>query len=98
MDQRWFGRGAVGRLGGALRGAWVGGLLGAALLAGCGGGSGGTVNTTPGTPTPTPTAEPLSQLKTDGTKWVDAGGKQVLLKGTNLGSWLVQEFWMMGQG
>ncbi|MEW6047844.1 MAG: carbohydrate-binding protein, partial [Bacillota bacterium] len=25
-------------------------------------------------------------------------GKQVLLKGTNLGNWLVQEFWMMGQG
>jgi endoglucanase len=37
-------------------------------------------------------------LKTDGTKWVDADGKQVLLKGTNLGNWLVQEFWMSGQG
>ncbi|WP_073213233.1 cellulase family glycosylhydrolase [Massilia sp. CF038] len=37
-------------------------------------------------------------LKSDGTKWVDADGKQVLLKGTNLGNWLVQEFWMMGQG
>lgn len=37
-------------------------------------------------------------LKTDGTKWVDADGKQVLLKGTNLGNWLVQEFWMMDQG
>lgn len=37
-------------------------------------------------------------LKTDGTKWVKASGAQVLLKGTNLGNWLVQEFWMMGQG
>jgi endoglucanase len=37
-------------------------------------------------------------LKTDGARWVDADGKQVLLKGTNLGNWLVQEFWMMGQG
>lgn len=37
-------------------------------------------------------------LKTDGTKWVGADGKQILLKGTNLGNWLVQEFWMMGQG
>jgi endoglucanase len=37
-------------------------------------------------------------LRTDGTKWVDASGNQVLLKGTNLGNWLVQEFWMSGQG
>lgn len=96
MVQRWFVRGAAGRLGGAVRGALVGSLLGAALLAGCGGGSGGAANAMPNTPTPTP--EGLTQLKTDGTKWVDAGGKQVLLKGTNLGSWLVQEFWMMGQG
>lgn len=89
----------MGRLGGALRGAWLGSLLAAALLAGCGGGSGaGAATPTPTTPTPTPTPEPLALLKTDGTKWVDASGKQVLLKGTNLGNWLVQEFWMMGQG
>ena len=37
-------------------------------------------------------------LKTDGTKWVKASGNQIHLKGTNLGNWLVQEFWMMGQG
>lgn len=37
-------------------------------------------------------------LKTDGTKWVKASGTPILLKGTNLGNWLVQEFWMMGQG
>jgi glucan 1,3-beta-glucosidase len=40
----------------------------------------------------------LSQLAIDGTRWVDAEGRQVHLKGTNLGNWLVQEFWMMDQG
>lgn len=40
----------------------------------------------------------LSPLKAEGTQWVDADGKPVLLKGTNLGNWLVQEFWMMEQG
>lgn len=74
-------------------------LLSAALLAGCGG-SGGSDAATPALPTPTPTPPPagLTLLKTQGTQWVDADGKQVLLKGTNLGNWLVQEFWMMGQG
>ncbi len=42
--------------------------------------------------------EGLTMLKTDGSKWVKASGNQVHLKGTNLGNWLVQEFWMMGQG
>ncbi|WP_235425596.1 cellulase family glycosylhydrolase [Cellvibrio mixtus] len=42
--------------------------------------------------------EGLTMLKTDGTKWVKSNGDQVCLKGTNLGNWLVQEFWMMGQG
>lgn len=45
-----------------------------------------------------PDTEGLTLLKTDGTKWEKASGRQVLLKGTNLGNWLVQEFWMMGQG
>jgi endoglucanase len=45
-----------------------------------------------------PDTEGLTMLKTDGTKWVKASGRQVFLKGTNLGNWLVQEFWMMGQG
>ncbi|ACE82980.1 cellulase family glycosylhydrolase [Cellvibrio japonicus] len=40
----------------------------------------------------------LSLLKAQGTHWVNAAGEPVLLKGTNLGNWLVQEFWMMGQG
>ena len=42
--------------------------------------------------------EGMTMLKTDGTKWVKASGNQIHLKGTNLGNWLVQEFWMMGQG
>lgn len=94
MLKRGFA-GAAARLGIPARGAWAGALLGAALLAGCGGG-GGDAPQTPTTPPPTSAA--LTQLKTDGAKWVDASGKQVLLKGTNLGNWLVQEFWMMGQG
>jgi glucan 1,3-beta-glucosidase len=73
--------------------------MGSMLLAGCGGGGGSdggsSAPTTPVAPAP---VEGLSQLKTNGTQWVDASGKQVLLKGTNLGNWLVQEFWMMGQG
>jgi endoglucanase len=40
---------------------------------------------------------PLSFLQTRGTKWVDQRGNPVVLKGTNLGNWLLQEFWMMGQ-
>lgn len=42
--------------------------------------------------------EGLTLLRTDGAKWAKASGKAVNLKGTNLGNWLVQEFWMMGQG
>jgi glucan 1,3-beta-glucosidase len=42
--------------------------------------------------------EGMTMLKTDGTKWVKASGNPIHLKGTNLGNWLVQEFWMMGQG
>jgi endoglucanase len=41
---------------------------------------------------------PAGLLQTNGTQWVDDEGNQILLKGTNLGNWLVQEFWMMGQG
>lgn len=103
MAQRWFVGGAAAHLGSAVRGAWLGGLVGAALLAGCGGGDGGSPPPSPApapapAPAPPPAPAALTLLKTDGTKWVDASGKQVLLKGTNLGNWLVQEFWMMGQG
>ncbi|MFG6462536.1 cellulase family glycosylhydrolase [Roseateles sp. DXS20W] len=87
---------AAGRLGRAASGASLAGLIGAAALAGCGGSGGGDTGTTPPPPPPPPAG--LSLLKTAGTQWVDADGKQVLLKGTNLGNWLVQEFWMMGQG
>ena len=43
-------------------------------------------------------SEGLTMLRTDGTRWVKASGTPINLKGTNLGNWLVQEFWMMGQG
>lgn len=38
----------------------------------------------------------LPAIKQSGSRWVDASGKQVNLRGTNLGNWLIQEFWMMG--
>ncbi|QBE64157.1 glycoside hydrolase family 5 protein [Pseudoduganella lutea] len=38
---------------------------------------------------------PLPMLHTEGTRWVDAGGRQAILRGTNLGNWLINEFWMM---
>ena len=41
---------------------------------------------------------PTTMLHTAGTQWQSADGKQKLLKGVNLGNWLLQEFWMMGQG
>ncbi|WP_457390779.1 cellulase family glycosylhydrolase [Roseateles sp. P5_E1] len=99
MAKRWFVGGAASRLGSSARDALLGGVMGAALLAGCGGGGGSGSNATvPSPSTPPVTSEGLTLLKTDGTQWVNASGKQVLLKGTNLGNWLVQEFWMMGQG
>jgi len=42
--------------------------------------------------------EAMTQLKTQGAQWAKASGTPITLKGTNLGNWLVQEFWMMGQG
>lgn len=36
----------------------------------------------------------LSMLRADGTRIVDADGQTVLLRGVNLGGWLVQEAWM----
>ena len=39
----------------------------------------------------------LSALHTDGVKWVNAADETVILKGTNLGNWLLHEFWMMNQ-
>jgi endoglucanase len=41
---------------------------------------------------------PLPMLHTEGTKWLAADGSQPALRGVNLGNYLIQEFWMMGQG
>ena len=98
MDQQWFPRGAAARMARYARATLLGSLIGVSLLGGCGGGSSGAAAATPSSPIPTPTPDAQTMLKTAGTQWVDANGKQVLLKGTNLGNWLVQEFWMMGQG
>ena len=43
-------------------------------------------------------AAPLPMLSTRGTRWVEAEGNQVLLKGCNLGHWLLQEMWMHNMG
>ena len=80
-------------------------------LVACGGGSGGSKSSTPASSSiasvaPSSSAasssvapdEGMTMLKTNGTQWVKASGTPILLKGTNLGNWLVQEFWMMGQG
>lgn len=39
----------------------------------------------------------LSALHTDGVRWVNAEDETVILKGTNLGNWLLHEYWMMNQ-
>lgn len=96
MDQRGIVRRALACAGRALRGGGLAGCIATAALAGCGGSNGSDAAPPPGPATPAPTA--LSMLKTDGTRWVDDSGRPVLLKGVNLGNWLVQEFWMMGQG
>ena len=82
--------------------------LGLLVLAGCG--SGGTPAAPPPAITPpvaevikpTPVAPapvlPLTMLHTQGTKWLKADGSPVTLKGVNLGNWLINEFWMRGQG
>jgi len=40
----------------------------------------------------------LPMLHTEGTRWLAADGSQPALRGVNLGNYLIQEFWMMGQG
>jgi len=67
------------------------------FLSACGGGENNSPTTPPipaPTPTPTPSPEPqptgLSLLHTDGVKWVNAADETVILKGTNLGNWLLQ--------
>ncbi|KAK1548184.1 hypothetical protein Q3G72_003436 [Acer saccharum] len=41
-------------------------------------------------------ANPSGYLQTAGTKIVDKGGREVRLRGTNIGGWLVTEGWMNG--
>lgn len=38
----------------------------------------------------------LPPLHVDGRRLLDPSGKEVILRGTNLGNWLVVEFWMLG--
>ncbi|SEN30908.1 glucan 1,3-beta-glucosidase [Duganella sp. CF517] len=40
----------------------------------------------------------LPMLHTEGTRWLAADGSVAALRGVNLGNYLIQEFWMMGQG
>ncbi|WP_331352830.1 carbohydrate-binding protein [Cellvibrio sp. UBA7671] len=48
-------------------------------------------------PVQTQTWTPLPAIKQSGSLWVNANTNQrVDLRGTNLGNWLIQEFWMMG--
>jgi glucan 1,3-beta-glucosidase len=77
------------------------------ILVACGGGSSDiqtpAASITPGpitTPDPAPIASPeigLTKLTTQGTLWTDSQGEPITLKGTNLGNWLLMEFWMMNQ-
>src|SRR5437899_2375662 len=43
-----------------------------------------------------PGRQPLPFLRADGSRIVDASGSPVLLKGCNLGNWLLLEPWMFG--
>ncbi|MFC3114408.1 carbohydrate-binding protein [Cellvibrio fontiphilus] len=48
-------------------------------------------------PVQTQSWTPLPRVKQNGHLWVNAATNQrVDLRGTNLGNWLIQEFWMMG--
>ena len=49
-------------------------------------------------PAAVPTTSAAHMIRAKGTQWVRADGTPVLLKGVNLGNWLLNEFWMMGQG
>jgi glucan 1,3-beta-glucosidase len=43
-------------------------------------------------------ADALPQLKARAARWVDAHDNPVILRGANLGNWLVQEMWMHTMG
>lgn len=38
----------------------------------------------------------LPAIKQSGAQWVNPSNQRVNLRGTNIGNWLIQEFWMMG--
>ncbi len=59
-------------------------VLASLSLVACGGKDGGK-------------GKPADMLHAEGTQWVKDDGTAVALKGTNLGNWLLQEFWMMAQ-
>lgn len=63
------------------------------LLCACGSSS-NQPDPPPEEPAPAPTTGPL---QTKGTQWVAADGTPIELRGTNIGNWLLQEFWMMAQ-
>src|SRR5687768_9844285 len=48
-------------------------------------------------PPAVPSAHAVTVLQTKGTQWIRPDGTQVVLNGVNLGNWLLNEFWMMGQ-
>lgn len=50
------------------------------------------------TAAPPAVTDPARMVRAEGARWVTADGKPVTLKGANLGNWLINEFWMMGQG
>ena len=49
-------------------------------------------------PPPPKPAKPQRILRAEGTRFVDADGEAVILKGCNLGNWLLLEMWMLDVG
>lgn len=45
----------------------------------------------------TSSTQAMPLVRAQGTQWVTPDGKPIALRGTNLGNWLMLEFWMMGQ-
>jgi endoglucanase len=45
-----------------------------------------------------PIREPGQMVRAEGVRWVRDDGAPLQLRGANLGNWLINEFWMMGQG
>src|SRR5690554_6169506 len=74
-------------------------LLGLLLISGCGSSSGTAPDSSSSNQSSSsaPADPEMTMLRTDGTRWVNAHDETVILRGTNLGNWLLQEFWMMGQ-